>query len=64
MGRIKNKFIKRISENLVKTYGDKFKEDFKENKQIVEQYADIPSKKMRNIVAGYVTRLVKAKQEI
>jgi small subunit ribosomal protein S17e len=59
MGRIKTKLIKRISLKLVKEHRDKFKEDFKTNKEIVSGLADIESKKMRNVISGYVTRLVK-----
>jgi len=42
---------------------DELKPDFEENKEIVAKFADIPSKKIRNIIAGYATRLVKQKQE-
>jgi len=63
MGRIKTQLIKRTTLKLVKAHRDEFKKDFNENKQIAEKYADIPSKKLRNIIAGYVTRLVKEKQE-
>ena len=64
MGRIKTRAIKRISEDLVNNYFDEFSEKFDENKEIVEKYADIPSKKLRNIITGYVTRLVKSKETL
>ncbi len=63
MGRIKTKLIKRITLKLFKQHRDEFKPEFDENKEIVSKFADIPSKKIRNIIAGYVTRLVKQKQE-
>ncbi|MBW2993661.1 30S ribosomal protein S17e [Candidatus Woesearchaeota archaeon] len=63
MGRIKTMMIKRITNNLVAEHRDDFKKTFEENKQIVEQFADIPSKKLRNIIAGYVTRLMKENKE-
>ena len=63
MGRIKTKLIKRISLNIFKRHSDELKDNFEENKQKVAEFADIPSKKIRNIIAGYVTRLVKQKQE-
>jgi len=63
MGRIKTKLIKRISLKLFDEHKDEFKPDFEENKKLVEEFADVPSKKIRNVVAGYVTRLVKQKQE-
>ena len=59
MGRIKTVLIKRQTKELLKQYGDKFTSDFGQNKVLVTQYMTIPSKKLRNIVAGYVTRLKK-----
>ena len=63
MGRIKTKLIKRITLNLVKNHRDELKSDFNENKEAVSKLADIPSKKMRNVIAGYVTRLVKEEKD-
>ena len=63
MGRIKTKLIKRISLNIFKRHNDELKDNFEENKKLVAEFADIPSKKIRNIIAGYVTRLAKQKQE-
>ncbi len=61
MGRIKTKLTKRISNELVNEHGSEFKKDFEENKQIVTKFTDVESKKLRNVIAGYVTRLVKTK---
>ncbi len=55
--------IKRITNNLVAEHRNEFKKTFTENKTLVEQFADIPSKKLRNVIAGYVTRLMKEKKE-
>ena len=63
MGRIKTQLIKRVTLKLVKEHRDEFKKDFEANKELAEKYADIPSKKLRNIIAGYITRLVKEKPE-
>ncbi len=62
MGRIKTAQIKRIALQLVELHRDKFKTNFTDNKKIVEEFAEIPSKKMRNVIAGYVTRLMLQKQ--
>lgn len=62
MGRIKTMLIKRVSNKLVNLHGDQFSENFDENKEIVQRYAEIPSKKLRNVIAGYVTRLTKARE--
>ena len=63
MGRIKTQLIKRISNKLIKEHRNEFKKDFKENKEIVSRLADIPSKKIRNVIAGYVTRLMQIEEE-
>jgi len=59
MGRVKPKFIKSLAEKLLEAYPDRFTESFEENKKAVAELADIPSKTVRNKVAGYITRLVK-----
>jgi len=62
VGRIKTQLIKRVSLDLFDQHKENIKKTFEENKIIVGKLADIPSKKLRNIIAGYVTRLAK-KQE-
>lgn len=59
MGRIKTKLIKRKTREVIAEHTGKFKEDFDENKKLVSQFVDVPSKKLRNVIAGYVTRLMK-----
>jgi small subunit ribosomal protein S17e len=63
MGRIKTTQIKRISQKLFKEHKDEFKPDFVKNKKVVSDLIDTPSKKLRNIVAGYVTRLSKNQEK-
>lgn len=64
MGRIKTKLVKRITLNLVKAHADKLNKDFDKNKEVVESYTNCKSRKLRNIIAGYATRLVKNTKEI
>jgi small subunit ribosomal protein S17e len=59
MGRIKTQQVKRVTKELIKNHEDKLKKDFEENKKILDEVAKIPSKKMRNIIAGYTTRRMK-----
>lgn len=63
MGRIKTKLIKRMTFKLFRENQDKFKKTFKENKGIVSNIMDFPSKKMRNAIAGYITKLVKIQEK-
>jgi small subunit ribosomal protein S17e len=64
MGRIKTKMIKRYSRQIYKEYESELTKDFEQNKKKITDVADIPSKKVRNVIAGYLARLVKNKQEI
>ena len=59
MGRIKTSFVKRVGKEIFEKHGEQFTEDFNKNKAIVEKFAYIKSKKMRNIVTGYITTLKK-----
>ncbi|NTV24358.1 MAG: 30S ribosomal protein S17e [Nanoarchaeota archaeon] len=61
MGRIKTKPIKRATEELIDNHFSEFSDKFSENKPIVASHLQVSSKKLRNIITGYVTRLVKAK---
>ncbi len=63
MGRIKTKLTKRITFEIYRRHKDKLKEDFEENKGLIAEFVTIPSKKLRNTIAGYLTRIVKAKKE-
>jgi small subunit ribosomal protein S17e len=64
MGRIKTKMTKRVALRLVKEYRSQMRDNFEDNKKIVDELADVPSQKIRNIIAGYITRIIKKKQEI
>lgn len=63
MGRIKTKLAKRVTLEIYNRYKKDFTPEFEQNKKLVAARADIKSKKIRNIIAGYVTRLVKANKE-
>lgn len=62
MGRIKSTLIKRSGKKLLKNYSSAFTSDFEKNKKAISQKADITSKKLRNILAGFITRKVKKTQ--
>ena len=62
MGRIKTQMIKRLTLQLLRDYRGEMKESFDENKVIVERHLGTTSKKIRNTVAGYVTRQMKQKE--
>jgi small subunit ribosomal protein S17e len=59
MGRIKTKLIKRAAHRLFVLHKKDFKEDFEYNKGKVTELADLNSYKLRNTIAGLLTKLVK-----
>ncbi|MEK6894704.1 MAG: 30S ribosomal protein S17e [Nanoarchaeota archaeon] len=59
MGRIKQLMVKRASKELM-LKEDSFVEDFNPNKKILG--STMPSKKVRNKIAGYIARLKKAER--
>ncbi len=64
MGRIKTTFVKRKTKELLKIHGEKFTEEFQKNKPLVDEFAKVECKKIRNIMAGYMTRLKKAEAKL
>ena len=60
MGKIKSKVVKRTAEELVRQ-GVNFTTDFQKNKEIIGN--TMPSKKIRNQVAGYLVRKTRVEKE-
>jgi len=59
MGRIKTTPIKRRTLALFKKYHDSFGNEFADNKKHVDVFVETHSKKVRNVIAGYITRLTR-----
>ena len=55
MGRIKTSFTKNVGRTLLEKHPDKFSSNFEENKLFLKEVAIFESKRLRNIVAGYIT---------
>ena len=56
MGNIRPSFIKSRALRLVEMYPDQFTDDFDTNKHLVSEFTDVGNKRMRNWIAGYITR--------
>ena len=63
MGRIKTIPIKTLGDRLIEEHRDKFSSDFEKNKKVLASLEDIKSKKIRNILAGYITKEMKKADE-
>jgi small subunit ribosomal protein S17e len=57
LGKVRTDTVKRMSRELVKRFPDRFTGDFESDKQIVNDVVTTPSKRLRNRIAGYITRL-------
>ncbi len=55
MGRIKTSAIKTLGEDLIREHGNRFEENFEINKKILGEIKPIKSKKIRNVLAGYIS---------
>jgi small subunit ribosomal protein S17e len=58
MGKVRTEMIKRISHTLVDKYERSFTTEFEPNKQFLKEIGLDVSKKLRNKIAGYVTRIM------
>lgn len=59
MGRIRTNFIKKFGKKTFSKYKNELSDNFEGNKKKVNEILDVPSKQLRNKIAGYVTKLVK-----
>ena len=55
--------MKRVSRLIIERYYTRLTLDFHTNKRICDEIAQIPSKKLRNKIAGFITHLMKRIQE-
>jgi small subunit ribosomal protein S17e len=56
MGRVKSIAIKTLGDDLIREHSKKFSPDFESNKKALEDIAEIKSKRVRNVLAGYITK--------
>ncbi|KAI4348918.1 hypothetical protein L6164_009582 [Bauhinia variegata] len=63
MGRVRTKTVKKSSRQVIERYYSRMTLDFHTNKKILEEVALIPSKRLRNKIAGFSTHLMKRIQK-
>ncbi len=60
MGKVRTEMVKRLTIQLIDKYPKSFNIEFDHNKKFLTELNIGVSKKMRNKIAGYVTRVVKS----
>merc|ERR1712153_149335 len=56
---VRTKTVKKSARTIVEKYYSRLTLDFHTNKRIVDEVAIVPSKRMRNKIAGFTTHLMK-----
>ena len=56
LGKVRTEHIKRLTRELTRRFPDKFSKDFEGNKQAVKTLIQGARPKVRNQIAGYITR--------
>jgi small subunit ribosomal protein S17e len=57
LGKVRIAAVKKVARDLVARYPEKFNTDFETNKKALITLVDARTKRMRNRVIGYITRL-------
>lgn len=52
-----------LSEMILKRYPNAFSGDYEKNKEVLEGLAIIPSKHLRNHIAGYISKVLSGSEE-
>eukprot|EP00825_Cyclidium_porcatum_P031850 TRINITY_DN337_c0_g1_i5.p2 TRINITY_DN337_c0_g1~~TRINITY_DN337_c0_g1_i5.p2 ORF type:complete len:127 (+),score=41.86 TRINITY_DN337_c0_g1_i5:94-474(+) len=59
MGRVRTKTVKKAAKVLIEKYFSKLTTDFHINKKILSDVGKVPTKRLRNKIAGFATHLMK-----
>lgn len=62
MGKVRPEHIKRIADELINRFPDKFSDEFEDNKQAVSMLTQGATPKVRNRIAGYITHVLAGTQ--
>merc|ERR1711990_1155602 len=60
---VRTKTAKRVAREIIEKYYTRLTLDFHTNKRICDEIAQIPSKKLRNKISGFITHLMKRIQQ-
>jgi small subunit ribosomal protein S17e len=57
LGKVRIAAVKKVARDMVARYPEKFNKDFEYNKNALKLLVETRTKRMRNRVIGYITRL-------
>jgi small subunit ribosomal protein S17e len=58
LGKVKTEQVKRVGKELMNRFPDKFNTNFDENKRMVDTLTEGTTTRVRNQIAGYITRTI------
>jgi small subunit ribosomal protein S17e len=58
LGKVRPEHVKKTARELIELHPERFSGDFQRNKEAVQSLTQLSSVKLRNRIAGYVTRLM------
>lgn len=64
MGANKPAYIKRAAEKIFDEHGNKFTEDYSQNKKIFDELYTMESKEVKHRLVGYITRRKRAEKRV
>jgi len=59
LGRVRQKYIKRTAQKIVREHEDELTDDFKKNRMYIDGVIIVQGKVLRNRISGYVTSIIK-----
>lgn len=62
LGKVKTEQVKRVGKELMAKFPDKFTSNFEENKRSVDTLTRGTTTRVRNQIAGYITRTISLAQ--
>jgi len=62
LGNVRTEQIKRTAKELIRRFHDKFSDNFENNKHVVNSLVTGGTPKVRNQIAGYITRFFAAEE--
>ena len=63
MGRVKHIAVKSLGNDIMREHSDKLSPDFDKNKKALAGITEIKSKKVRNVLAGYISKKMRKAEQ-